>query len=425
MSISPTSKGWIPKYFSIIHDYEAVLNQFPRTFLSPEELMYAFLQPTGFLYGHPVDFIFLENDFLNKFTYDESFKVLLLEGLVLVDYINHGKTTTNHLDETIQRFIDFYEKTELERAKKGWLDFSRMNAYEKLERIISQRVEIKGNLTSRIVTSYLYNSLLFHDLMLYQEYLNGVEPTSLRLKRSEILLDLIKIISLAAKADGTISEEEKGVFKVFMASANLDSQRKAIATEFFENGKGLNDVDFKYENSWLLKRYILEMAILTIWSNQNITENELTFLNQLTEKLGLSEEDKDTSFAAIQGFMLASQDKSIIFKGNKSFDLILNGTTQRWVKLLSRNKDKLAAELQQSKELVSLIAKSTHSELNTEEKEKVKTQFYDIAKTIPSLALFMLPGGTLILPIILKLIPDLIPSAFQPNRVEKEENKKE
>lgn len=300
-----------------------------------------------------------------------------------------------------------------------------MNAYEKLERIISQRVEIKGNLTSRIVTSYLYNSLLFHDLMLYQEYLNGVEPTSLRLKRSEILLDLIKIISLAAKADGTISEEEKGVFKVFMASANLDSQRKAIATEFFENGKGLNDVDFKYENSWLLKRYILEMAILTIWSNQNITENELTFLNQLTEKLGLSEEDKDTSFAAIQGFMLASQDKSIIFKGNKSFDLILNGTTQRWVKLLSRNKDKLAAELQQSKELVSLIAKSTHSELNTEEKEKVKTQFYDIAKTIPSLALFMLPGGTLILPIILKLIPDLIPSAFQPNRVEKEENKKE
>lgn len=119
MSISPTSKGWIPKYFSIIHDYEAVLNQFPRTFLSPEELMYAFLQPTGFLYGHPVDFIFLENDFLNKFTYDESFKVLLLEGLVLVDYINHGKTTTNHLDETIQRFIDFYEKTELERAKKG------------------------------------------------------------------------------------------------------------------------------------------------------------------------------------------------------------------------------------------------------------------------------------------------------------------
>jgi hypothetical protein len=37
---------------------------------------------------------------------------------------------------------------------------------------------------------------------------------------------------------------------------------------------------------------------------------------------------------------------------------------------------------------------------------------------MPSLAIFMLPGGALLLPIILKLVPDLLPSAFKENDVE-------
>jgi hypothetical protein len=48
----------------------------------------------------------------------------------------------------------------------------------------------------------------------------------------------------------------------------------------------------------------------------------------------------------------------------------------------------------------------------------VKSQFKDILKSMPSLAIFMLPGGALLLPIILKLVPDLLPSAFKENDVE-------
>jgi len=81
--------------------------------------------------------------------------------------------------------------------------------------------------------------------------------------------------------------------------------------------------------------------------------------------------------------------------------------------LLIRNKLRLAKELKQSKEAVFLIKKSTHSTLSTEEKEKVKTQLLDICKAIPAFAVFMLPGGALLLPLLIKLIPDILPSAFQ------------
>ncbi|RZN76658.1 MAG: hypothetical protein EVB12_06305, partial [Winogradskyella sp.] len=39
-------------------------------------------------------------------------------------------------------------------------------------------------------------------------------------------------------------------------------------------------------------------------------------------------------------------------------------------------------------------------------------------KSIPSLAIFMLPGGMLLLPLFVKFIPKLLPSAFDENRIE-------
>lgn len=79
---------------------------------------------------------------------------------------------------------------------------------------------------------------------------------------------------------------------------------------------------------------------------------------------------------------------------------------------IEKNKKRLAKELQESKELIVLLKKSTHHKLSDEEKEKVKEQLVDICKGIPALAVFMLPGGALLLPLLMKLIPDILPSAF-------------
>jgi hypothetical protein len=62
-----------------------------------------------------------------------------------------------------------------------------------------------------------------------------------------------------------------------------------------------------------------------------------------------------------------------------------------------------------------LLAYSTRRDLNEKEKKKVKKQILDICKTIPSLTIFLLPGGSLLLPILIKFIPTLLPSAFNEN----------
>ena len=233
MEISPSSKGWVKKYFSLIENYEGVLQKFSGSALSSEELIYTFIQPTGLMYGHPISFVFLDDDFIKKLSLDESFKILLLEGLFLVDYIHKGNGYHTSLEDSLNRFVSFYENTQLEKAKKGWLNFSNLDVFEKVESIISQRVKIKGNIANKIVSTYLYNSLLFHDLVLYQDYLTEHNSYNLVEKRSEIMLDLVKIVALSAKSDGYISDEEKGIFKIFLASANLNSGQKQEAESFF------------------------------------------------------------------------------------------------------------------------------------------------------------------------------------------------
>ena len=89
------------------------------------------------------------------------------------------------------------------------------------------------------------------------------------------------------------------------------------------------------------------------------------------------------------------------------------------VGILGRNKDKFVNELKESKELIALIKKSTQQDLSKEEKEKVKTQFMDVLKSVPSVGIFLLPGGAILLPLILKIVPDLMPSAFKENEIKK------
>ncbi|WP_299052481.1 LETM1 domain-containing protein [uncultured Polaribacter sp.] len=88
-------------------------------------------------------------------------------------------------------------------------------------------------------------------------------------------------------------------------------------------------------------------------------------------------------------------------------------TVEEFKEILQKNKLRLLQELSQSKEAMQLIKKSTRTKLSSEEKEKIKIQLIDICKSIPALAVFLLPGGALLLPLLIKLIPDILPSAFR------------
>ncbi len=81
--------------------------------------------------------------------------------------------------------------------------------------------------------------------------------------------------------------------------------------------------------------------------------------------------------------------------------------------LLKKNRRRLETELNNNKELLNLLFKYTHTKLTDLEKEAMKNQLIEVFRTIPAFAIFLLPGGLLLLPIVAKLIPDIMPSSFR------------
>ncbi|MEX1002755.1 MAG: LETM1-related biofilm-associated protein [Crocinitomicaceae bacterium] len=414
--MNPSSSGWIKKFFSLHDNFEELLIIHDQEMTLGEQL-YGFLQPTGIIYGYPTNFIFVPEEIYSKWSNEEKFKVLLFESLIVSDYLFSGRIRMDKLEVYIQNFVGFYEQTAIEKAKRNWLNFKGADAFEKLESILDQRVDIKISLSHGLWTSYLHNSLVFQDLIFYMEYLGNNDTGMVAGQRFDVMMDMLKVVSVAAHADGKVAEEEEALFDILMASSRLQGVDKEEVETFWKENKTLNDIQFNYEMSWLMKRYFLEIATLTVWSDKVVTPEEQIFLDELGKKMMMEEDEQDKSFIAIQAFVLENAAVVPFLSGKNETEHFMNGAVEKWRRILGRNREKLAAELQQSKDLMALIAKSTTSDLTSEEKKRAKTQLKDLAKTIPAFTLFMLPGGAIIMPLVLKLIPDLVPSAFKSNYI--------
>tara|TARA_Y100001970_G_scaffold287786_1_gene413303 strand:+ start:514 stop:969 length:456 start_codon:yes stop_codon:yes gene_type:complete len=82
---------------------------------------------------------------------------------------------------------------------------------------------------------------------------------------------------------------------------------------------------------------------------------------------------------------------------------------------LRKNAKKINEEVQLEKDAILLLKKhASGKKLTRKEARIVKTSLIDICKVVPSLGLFLLPGGMVLLPLVSKILPfDLMPSAFQ------------
>lgn len=85
---------------------------------------------------------------------------------------------------------------------------------------------------------------------------------------------------------------------------------------------------------------------------------------------------------------------------------------------LTEAAEALATEIRETGELGVLLSRAARGEsLTADERVRMRRQLVDVAKAVPALAVLAAPGGTLLLPILLRLLPfDLRPSAFQPRR---------
>ena len=275
-----------------------------------------------------------------------------------------------------------------------------------LENILDDRIDTSENMISKNFSHLVTNAFLFLDVLAFNYYLKHQTVSEKYIKRLEETI--MGLVTLSLKTKGKKSKHDNLLIKLFETSVRYSKFS-------VQNPHDLDALSLDYYTSDFEKYYLIDLASLTLWSDGKLELDEQYFLYKLAEKMEISDEFVADSIKETDLFLSTYKEDIAYFKSTNPVKNFYDQTTQNVVTLILRNKKRLGKEITESKELMLLLANSTHRDLDEKEKKKVKKQLLDICKSVPSLTIFLLPGGSLLLPILIKFIPQLLPSAFNEN----------
>ena len=394
--INPSANGWIDKFFAKNQDN---FIDFKGDYLS----FYESCRKTGFIYGYVVRYQLKNQINTVKWSYDEVTKVGFLNTLFSLYCIEKSNGTKEDFINSVYEFYKIIQPENLNFIKKLLPEGSYST---RLEKVIDDRIQTNNNTISKNFSHIITNALLFIDVLAFEHFLkNDILPSDY-LKNMES--DCIKIVSLALKIKENKSKYDELLVKLFENSIRYT---KFNSIENIE----LSEIKLMRHSSLLEKLYLLDIAQMALWSDEKLEHNEENFLKQLSSDLELESYLLEKSKKVINDFIEKYKSEIPFFNYSNPIKHFYDQANKNVTKLIIRNKDRLTKEIKESGELMQLLAKSTTKDLSKEEKKKVKKQLLDICKTVPSLTIFLLPGGGLLLPILIKFIPQLLPSAFNEN----------
>ena len=394
--INPSVPGWIDKFFA-----EQKIDK--NSLLLNETEFYSRTRATGFIYGHIVSFDTHVPIALTNRLPQEISKIGMLNTLFEMYCLTQNNIDEKHFINEAVRFYNLLIPRGFNPLRKILPNSSDSS---KLEKIIHDRVKTNEDLFSKNFSHVITNALLFVDVLAFKKHLEkGSLPEKYFNKIEEIV---VSIVSLSLKAKTGISVHDDLLQKLFESSVRYN--------KFSNNGiTNSEDLDLSYLSNDLEKCYMIDLAGISLWSDEKVENEERYFLFKLGEKLEINATFINESIDFINYFISKYKNEIPYFNNSNPVKNFYDQTTESVAVLIRRNKGRFIKELSQSKELMQLLAKSTHKDLDKDEKKKVKTQLLDICKTVPSLTIFLLPGGSLLLPILIKFIPQLLPSAFNEN----------
>lgn len=394
--MNPSSSGWIDKFGFLVKEKPVIYKDFAE--------LYEHLKVCGFIYGINVsvpDFIETEH----HLSEDENAKINLLVALYVTYSFKEKNKDFNDFLECIFRFYDVLDVGKISFLNKI---LTGKKTSSQLEKLIDSRVYLEDNVISKTFNSSITNSLLSIDVLTFKKYLE--EAYEIRKHAQNLEFITINLTYHALNSKEKNKNDEK-LAQLFASSLTfIDSDQQNFDGSYREK---LIDKFSACEN-----QYFLDVACLTVWEDHSLEYKESEFIFGIGMDLGLHPDTISKSLEDVTSFFDLNSARIPHLKDHNLAVQFYDSMAKIVNKLILRNSKRLQKELSESKELVALISKSTVKDLSPQEKKKVQKQLLDIFKSIPSLAIFMLPGGAVLLPIFIKLIPKLLPSAFDDNRVD-------
>ncbi len=425
--MDPSGHKWLFSLISNMHQNMAarllIIKKLIYKFGSIDDFFHFYIHSSGLFYGHATHHLLSDFNSEKTWSHADHYKVSITEGLFAAYFFVHKEklvkkeNISDLILEAQEKIYDFYILYAIEegyfKKRKPFFLFNTHNKHsilEKLEKIIDYRINNLSMLTRGFWKGSQFNIFSYIDILYFIHWLQG---DYLYDKRSDIKKSILK--TMIATSNTNPEQIEHQIIHYYITSGNL---QKKTATELYKDIAQhitIDNICEQFEQPHIINRLMLEHAIIVLLSNQTEEESKNDYLQKLSKLCGISEDELQYSNLLIENFISHNKEHILYTRHKFRFAYITGNFTSRFHTFFIKNRSKIITELSQNRELLELLWKAKNEKLSVEEREKVKSQIINLLKTIPSLTIFMIPGGSIILPLLLKILPEelLIPSSFR------------
>ena len=414
--MNPAKSGWLKEfveYRKATFELEAEQKKL-KLGKHPDQSIYGMVQPTGIMYGCPVGRYDIPGEY--QWTDEGRLKVLLVDSLINIAelYAEQPIETAEDLEElaikTLESITEFYNGvySEISVSLRNWLG-QKKNQFATAEHAINKRVALSQDKNKFFWSSFFSRSQLFLDIYIFGQW-SHTKPDSVLLEffkseKEELSFTSVKVMAAAAHANKKIEEEERIVFEHFITTTGLSVEKKRVAKEYFEHGMGIQEIPVSDSDPWVIRKFFLEMAVLTIWADKRMEDSELEFLSEFNECLGFNSDDLDVSLLAVEGFLLQNWSALNALQSKIDYSSVSDEYIDRMVKLTSAHHNRIESMVIDDAVMMNTIRKGQSNDLSDAEKQLIREKFFTILKSLPNIGFLMLPDSFLTYEYMLRVIP--------------------
>ncbi len=292
-------------------------------------------------------------------------------------------------------------------------------AISQLQREIEKRRYLRGNPIVGLLLNHAFQSVDARTLTLAALDVYGEVPKQGAAALVQRTATAERLAMMAAIAG--LSEWREVIDPDVVRSASL-WQVKALGLARPETARLLEQVKSPADLSRLVtlvpvgaRGRVFAHTVLAAVVDGRFSAEERQFVRSLGAALALGAPHQRRIERRVVAFVRANKDELDPLRHAAGFAAASPPIAVRVARIVFENMDALWREIRETGDLGYLLAKrAAGNRLTSEENARMRDQLIDVVKAVPSLAVFTLPGGFVLLPIVLKLLPwDLRPSSFR------------
>jgi len=296
-------------------------------------------------------------------------------------------------------------------------------ALKQFEEELLDSVTLKGysSLGNR-QNNFAFSKLYFFLLWTRAEAKNDKsEPEAFLEMDKQLREEMILTFAALIWANDYVDSTEQQVIEKYIEQTKLTEAKQNKLNQRILEPVKIEDIHCSITSVIISSYFVEQLILLSLIDNQEAWQ-ERELIEKISLKLGLTSEKLEQLYFTVAEFFSVHNERLEFLKINAAARQFKDYMNDKVVKLVKKNVDNIMNEIEETKELSELLLKATTKPLTAEEKQKVQEQLIDVAKSIPALAIFALPGGGILLPVLIKVLPfNILPSSFQDGPVSQQE----